>query len=914
MFSAHQAPEPLLPIHQAPPHLHVGQSHGHNHGGHGHRGNGGSGGIHLSSYVKKNYVFILVACLVAVHTILFSTTTLLKSLPDGHVSAHVAIHQQVKLPDTLSSSFSGGAHSSSSSSSSSGKKKGGGKGGSNGTRRRLANARKKAAPGASAARRKLSRHCNVSAAPYEVLISNGQSFPQLESFVRTNILLLEDVGPASYFKMRRALSAPANGTGRGNATGTTSGSGGSVASSGSGSGGGGFGVDPGELDSLMFGFEAESPLLPLPRGLLPLFSHGPHDTACAMEQVRVQWETAHNYSGNTSSSAAPHLGPLILPDAEDAADSWPGPDAGLGHPQGTFFRASLPLVLQPSAEDYDTGGGNEQDGQATGQTGDAAAKAAGGGVADGQQDGESAEHHATVQHPEHLLFQADDRFRGGERFFPMRSMTKALVALTVLALQDEGQLEVAEPVYTYLPHWGHGVYSRMTVAHLLTHTAGYDNAYRDDLVLQPADITVTESARRTMGHINVTCEPGGRFWYSEIGYQVLGAVVEAVTGRGFHEVLEELVLVPAGMCNTRIINYFSDVVPSHGPLIDDCELAPASDAALRATAAGNTTARGTAASKAKAAKAKPAKTNPKSAKKDKAAGGWFSRRRLGAAAKGRWSSNPTLAIGGITTASDMGRLLGLLSNGGLAACCDGQAAAGATLTGAVGGGNRRRLLSTQSGGGSRIRAGGAATARPPPQAASSDSGGRRCVCGARVVSREAIASMLTRQFTPELESHPLVLGFKRTVGLNAALLEHMGILAPEARAAWSGQLWDDWGYGFGVWLSRSGGMAGAAELERENVFLFGSFNTVAALVSLEAREQDAAAARAAGSGEGGGDAGGVVEHGKRGGGRLAAEVAAAGRPGVGRAGARQRVALVSAGMGGVNLVSTMMLGYLAAAA
>lgn len=33
------------------------------------------------------------------------------------------------------------------------------------------------------------------------------------------------------------------------------------------------------------------------------------------------------------------------------------------------------------------------------------------------------------------LFQADDRFRGGERFFPMRSMTKALVALTVLALQ-----------------------------------------------------------------------------------------------------------------------------------------------------------------------------------------------------------------------------------------------------------------------------------------------------------------------------------------------------------------------------------------------------------------------------------------------------------------------------------------------
>ena len=37
---------------------------------------------------------------------------------------------------------------------------------------------------------------------------------------------------------------------------------------------------------------------------------------------------------------------------------------------------------------------------------------------------------------------------------------------------------------------------------------------------QPADITVTESAHRTMGRINVTCEPGGRFWYSEIGYQV----------------------------------------------------------------------------------------------------------------------------------------------------------------------------------------------------------------------------------------------------------------------------------------------------------------------------------------------------------------------------------------------------------
>lgn len=275
MFSAHH-PEALLPTYQAPPHLHAGQGHNH---GHNHRGNGSSGGVHLSTYIKKNYVFILVACLVAVHTILFSTTTLLKSLPDGHVSAHVAIHQQVKLPGTLSSSFSGGARGCSSSSSRS--KKGGGKSGSSGTGRRLANARKK---GTEAARRKLSRNCNVSAAPYELRISNGQSFPRLESFVRTNLLLLEDVGPSSHFKMNRQLAAAANVTGGGNKTaagaGARSGSG-----AGSGGGGGNMGVDPGELDSLMFGFDAGSPLLPLPRGLLPLFSRGPHDTACAMEQV-----------------------------------------------------------------------------------------------------------------------------------------------------------------------------------------------------------------------------------------------------------------------------------------------------------------------------------------------------------------------------------------------------------------------------------------------------------------------------------------------------------------------------------------------------------------------------------------------------------------------------------------------------
>ena len=253
----------------------------------------------------------------------------------------------------------------------------------------------------------------------------------------------------------------------------------------------------------------------------------------------------------------------------------------------------------------------------------------------------------------------------------------------------------------------------------------------------------------------------------------------------------------------RIINYFSDVVPTHGPLIDNC-LAPASDAAAAAaTGAASTSARSKTAAKARVAKAKAAKKKAASSE-----GGWFSRRRLDAPGKGRWSSNPTLAIGGITTAADVGRLLGLLANGGLAACCDSAAAAATTAaiaaaTSAVTGGARRRLHGAHGGGGSRMRAGGASAETqppPPPRQDASLDGSGRCVCGARVVSHDAVVSMLTRQFTPELESHPLVLGFNQTVGLNAALLEHMGILAPEARAVWSGQLWGDWGYGYGVWL------------------------------------------------------------------------------------------------------------------
>ena len=141
------------------------------------------------------------------------------------------------------------------------------------------------------------------------------------------------------------------------------------------------------------------------------------------------------------------------------------------------------------------------------------------------------------------------------------SMTKIATAVAVLQLAERGQLGLDAPVAGYLPWFAVDQRSRsspaITVRHLLNHSSGlpdpmpamigwvhYDDAGRDQ----------TELAKQKLArYTHLRFAPGSNAAYSNLNYLLLGAVIEAVSGRTYERYLVEEVLQPLGMRRTEFV-------------------------------------------------------------------------------------------------------------------------------------------------------------------------------------------------------------------------------------------------------------------------------------------------------------------------------------------------------------------------
>ena len=132
------------------------------------------------------------------------------------------------------------------------------------------------------------------------------------------------------------------------------------------------------------------------------------------------------------------------------------------------------------------------------------------------------------------------------------SVGKTFTALAVAQLAAGGAIDLDTPVQTYVPEFDladHEAAARITVRHLLTHTSGLSTLDGNRPWLLNTDATVADLVAR-MATLRPDRPVGGAFEYSNVNYVLLGAVVEAVTGQGYHEYLSEHVLAPLGMDST----------------------------------------------------------------------------------------------------------------------------------------------------------------------------------------------------------------------------------------------------------------------------------------------------------------------------------------------------------------------------
>lgn len=134
-----------------------------------------------------------------------------------------------------------------------------------------------------------------------------------------------------------------------------------------------------------------------------------------------------------------------------------------------------------------------------------------------------------------------------ETKFRLGSLTKQFTATLVLQMQQEGKLAVADPVSKYLPD-APKAWEKITVAELLSHTSGIPNftSLKEFGVWRMSPHTTDEEIAFFRDK-PLDFEPGSKWAYSNSNYEVLGAILEKVSGKKYADLLRERIFEPLGM-------------------------------------------------------------------------------------------------------------------------------------------------------------------------------------------------------------------------------------------------------------------------------------------------------------------------------------------------------------------------------
>ena len=130
-----------------------------------------------------------------------------------------------------------------------------------------------------------------------------------------------------------------------------------------------------------------------------------------------------------------------------------------------------------------------------------------------------------------------------ETRFQIGSISKSFAAIVAMQEVDAGRLDLHVSVNELLPWLGlPEPFGPITMHHLLTHTAGLHTGTED----APG----FAGAMHLLRSYPATSAPGERYHYSNDGYKIVGAVLEAVTGQPIHELLRLRLLGPLGMTSS----------------------------------------------------------------------------------------------------------------------------------------------------------------------------------------------------------------------------------------------------------------------------------------------------------------------------------------------------------------------------
>ena len=133
--------------------------------------------------------------------------------------------------------------------------------------------------------------------------------------------------------------------------------------------------------------------------------------------------------------------------------------------------------------------------------------------------------------------------------YELGSTTKAFTALAVLILEEEGILDLDADIRTYLP-WleltHEGGPAVITCNQLLSHTAGIPDKYYAE-AMEGTDRDIMRQTAELINGKELDFAPGDHFSYSNLGYDLLGYIIDLKCGTTYEEFVTQRILRPLGM-------------------------------------------------------------------------------------------------------------------------------------------------------------------------------------------------------------------------------------------------------------------------------------------------------------------------------------------------------------------------------
>ncbi|TVX94368.1 serine hydrolase [Paenibacillus agilis] len=139
--------------------------------------------------------------------------------------------------------------------------------------------------------------------------------------------------------------------------------------------------------------------------------------------------------------------------------------------------------------------------------------------------------------------------------FHMASVSKTFVSTGIMQLVEQGKLDLDAAVIEYIPYFQvqDDRYDRITIRQMLSHVSGIPDEDEFNWDKPQFDEEALERYVKSVGDRSLMWEPGTKYAYSNMAYEVLGDVIHKVSGKSFEQYMKDHILDVLGMDDSHFL-------------------------------------------------------------------------------------------------------------------------------------------------------------------------------------------------------------------------------------------------------------------------------------------------------------------------------------------------------------------------